>query len=103
MKWFTDAKQTARWSELTYYMPVRKSAFQEEAIKNRIESNPEIASVYEQLEYATFEPQISEWFETRKYLEEHVIEKVVRGTLTPQKALDNAVKLIEEKIAKTAE
>ncbi|RLC49406.1 MAG: ABC transporter substrate-binding protein [Candidatus Cloacimonadota bacterium] len=103
VKWFTDAKQTARWSELTYYMPVRKSAFQEEAIKNRIESNPEIASVYEQLEYATFEPQISEWFETRKYLEEHVIEKVVRGTLTPQKALDNAVKLIEEKIAKTAE
>jgi ABC-type glycerol-3-phosphate transport system substrate-binding protein len=103
VKWFTDTAQTARWSELTYYMPVRKSAFQEYAIKHRLEMNPEIASVYEQLEYATFEPQISEWFETRKYLEEHVIERVVRGTLTPQKALDNAVKLIKEKIAKTAE
>ena len=103
VKWFTEAKQTARWSELTYYMPVRKSAFQEESLKNRIEGNPEIASVYEQLEYATFEPQISEWFETRKYLEEHVIEKVVRGTLEPQEALDNAVKLIKEKIAKAAE
>ena len=102
VKWFTEAKQTARWSELTYYMPVRKSAFQEESIKNRLESNPEIASVYEQLDYSTFEPQISEWFETRKYLEEQVIEKVVLGTLKPQKALDNAVKLIKAKIAKSA-
>lgn len=103
VKWFTEAAQTARWSELTYYMPVRKSAFQEEAIKRRLQSNPEIASVYEQLENATFEPQISEWFETRKYLEEQVIEKVLRGTLTPQKALDNAAKLIKEKIAKSQE
>jgi multiple sugar transport system substrate-binding protein len=103
VKWFTEPKQTARWSELTYYMPVRKSAFQEEAIKRRVESNPEIASVYEQLEYATFEPQISEWFETRKYLEEQVIEKVLRGTLTPRKALDNAANLIKEKIAKSQE
>ncbi|MDO9578583.1 MAG: ABC transporter substrate-binding protein [Candidatus Cloacimonadales bacterium] len=103
VKWFTEAKQTARWSELTYYMPVRKSAFQEESIKNRLESNPEIASVYEQLDYSTFEPQISEWFETRKYLEEQVIEKVVLGTLKPQKALNNAAKLINEKIAKSEE
>jgi multiple sugar transport system substrate-binding protein len=101
VKWFTEAKQTARWSELTYYMPVRKSAFREEALKKRMESNPEIASVYEQLEYATFEPQISEWFETRKYLEEQVIEKVLRGTISPQNALNNAARLIEEKIAKS--
>lgn len=103
VKWFTDTEQTARWSELTYYMPVRKSAMEIEALKNRIASNPEIASVYDQLNYATFEPQISEWFETRKYLEEHVIEKVVRGMLTPEKALENAAEMIEKKIAKREE
>jgi len=100
VKWFTDTEQTARWSELTYYMPVRKSAMQVEALQKRIASNPEIASVYEQLDHATFEPQISEWFETRKYLEEHVIEKVVRGILTPEEALNNAAEMIEKKIAK---
>ncbi|MBC8385735.1 MAG: ABC transporter substrate-binding protein [Candidatus Cloacimonetes bacterium] len=98
IKWFTDTKQTAKWSELTYYMPVRKSAFEVEALKNRLASNPEIAAVYDQLNYATFEPQMSEWFETRKYLEEHVIEKVVRGILSPQKALKNAAAMIEKKI-----
>ncbi|MBT4331915.1 MAG: ABC transporter substrate-binding protein [Candidatus Cloacimonetes bacterium] len=103
VKWFTDTKQTARWSELTYYMPVRKSAMEVEALKNRIAGNPEIASVYDQLNYATFEPQISEWFETRKYLEEHVIEKVVREMLTAEEALENAAKMIEKKIAKREE
>jgi len=99
VKWFTDTAQTARWSELTYYMPVRKSAFQEDVLKERLKSNPEIASVYDQLNYATFEPQISEWFETRKYIEEHVIEKVIRGILTPKEALDNAAEMISKKIA----
>ncbi len=98
IKWFTDTKQTAKWSELTYYMPVRKSAFEVAELKSRLASNPEIAAVYDQLNYASFEPQMSEWFETRKYLEEHVIEKVVRGILSPQKALNNAAEMIEKKI-----
>ena len=100
VKWFSEAKQTAKWSELTYYMPVRKSAFNEPGLKERIASNPEIASVYEQLNYSTFEPQISEWYQTRKYLEEHVIEKVIRGILTPKEALDNAVKMIDDLLKK---
>lgn len=98
IKWFTDTAQTAKWSELTYYMPVRKSAFNEPGLKKRLDLNPEIADVYDQLNYATFEPQISEWFETRKYLEEHVIEKVIRGTLGAQEALDNAAVKIEKMI-----
>lgn len=100
VKWFTDTEQTARWSELTYYMPIRKSAMKVEALQKRIAGNPEIASVYDQLNYATYEPQISEWFETRKYLEEHVIEKVVREILKPEEALNNAAEMIEKKIAK---
>ncbi len=98
IKWFTATKQTAAWSEMTYYMPVRKSAFNDPAIKKRLEENPETASVYEQLKYATWEPQISEWFQTRKYLEDHVIEKVIRGVADPKKALDDAAKFLEKKI-----
>ena len=98
MKWFTNTKQTAKWSEMTYYMPVRKSAFNEPEIKNRLASNPETASVYDQLNYAVWEPQISEWFETRKYLEDHVIEKVIRGGGNPKKALDNAAEMLRKKL-----
>jgi multiple sugar transport system substrate-binding protein len=98
VKWFTDTKQTAQWSYETYYMPVRRSSLEEPLLRKRLLSNPEIASVYKQLEYATFDPQISEWFETRKYLEEQVIEKVLRGTVEPKEALDRAAAMIEKKI-----
>ena len=77
-------------------MPVRRSAFQEPGLRKRLLSNPEIKSVYDQLEQAAFEPQIPEWFETRKYLEDQVIEKVVRGALPAKEALDRAADKIEE-------
>lgn len=100
IKWFTAPKQTAKWSALTYYMPVRKSAFDQEVMKERMISNPEIASVYDQLNYSSFEPQISEWFETRKYLEDHVIEKVIRGVSPAKEALDEAAEKISLLIQK---
>ncbi len=99
VKWFTSAPVTAKWSEYTYYMPVRRSAFQQENLKKRLLSNPEIKSVYDQLEYSDFEPQISEWFETRKYLEDQVIEKVMRGTSKPKAALDKAAQKLKDMLA----
>lgn len=92
VRWFTDTEQTARWSERTYYMPVRRSAILEPGLKRRMESNPAIKEVYEQLEYATFEPTIDEWYRVRKYLEEQVIERVLRREETPREALDKAAR-----------
>ena len=46
IKWFTDTKQTARFSEMTYYMPVRKSAMQENNIKTMLNENKGLADVY---------------------------------------------------------
>ncbi|MEA1973673.1 MAG: extracellular solute-binding protein, partial [Candidatus Cloacimonadota bacterium] len=96
VKWFTEAKQTAKWSSLTYYMPVRKSAFEEPILKKRLESNPEIKAVYNQLNYATFEPQLKVWYKARKYLEEHVLEKVLRQDITPKEALQVAKQKVKE-------
>ncbi len=90
IKWFTDTKQTAKFSEMTSYMPVRKSAMNETNIKNMLQEHPELVGVYAQLEHAKFEPQIPEWFELRKYFEEQVLEKVFRKTMTSKQALKNA-------------
>ena len=96
VKWFTEAPQTAKWSYDTYYMPVRKSAFDEPVLKERLDTYPEIAAVYDQLNYSTFEPPIAEWFAARKYLEENVIEKVLREVLSPRDALDKAAEKIAQ-------
>ncbi len=96
VKWFTDTKQTARWSYLTSYMPVRRSAFEEPQLSNRLRLNPEMADVYDQLSHATFEPPIQEWFEIRRYLEEQVLERVLRQRIGAQEALDNAARRLNQ-------
>jgi multiple sugar transport system substrate-binding protein len=100
IKWFTDTEQTARWSHKTYYMPVRKSAFEVPVLSKRLELNPEMADVYDQLNYATFEPPIPEWFEIRRYLEERVLERVLRGRIGTREALKEAADRLTEMIEK---
>ncbi|MBW6516251.1 MAG: ABC transporter substrate-binding protein [Candidatus Cloacimonetes bacterium] len=105
IKWFTDTEQTARWSYMTYYMPVRKSAFEVSILQNRLYSNPEMAEVYDQLAYATFEPPIAEWFEIRRHLEEQVLERVLRQRIGAREALQSAAdrltQMIERKEVKS--
>lgn len=87
IKWFTDTEQTARWSAETCYMPVRKSAMQSPVLQNYLKEYPQFQGIYDQLETAIFEPQISAWFKARMELKNY-LEKAMRGISTPQEALD---------------
>jgi len=98
IKWFTSPERTAQWSDLTYYMPVRRSAVNMSRLQEKFKTYPGLKNVYEQLEYAVVPPQLSAWFETRKYIQEHVLEKVFRDRLTPQQALDKAAEHLKERL-----
>ncbi len=87
IKWFTDTEQTARWSAETCYMPVRKSAMQSPVLQNFLKEYPQFQGIYDQLETAIFEPQISAWFKARMELKNY-LEKAMRGISTPKEALD---------------
>ncbi|MCL2063489.1 MAG: ABC transporter substrate-binding protein [Candidatus Cloacimonetes bacterium] len=90
IKWFTEPKQTAKFSSLTYYMPIRRSAFEQPYIQAMLKHHPGMIEVYKQLEYAEFEPQIPEWFEFRRNFEEIVLERVFNRTISPEEALRQA-------------
>jgi ABC-type glycerol-3-phosphate transport system substrate-binding protein len=90
IQWFTEPEQTAKFSALTYYMPVRRSAFEQPYIQEMLKMHPGMAEVYQQLESATFEPQIPEWFEFRRHFEEFVLERVFLRTIAPAEALRQA-------------
>ncbi len=100
VKWFTDTEQTAKWSTLTNYMPLRKSAMTTKTMKDLMASNPQYVGVYAQLDNALSEPQSAAWFDTRKDLEENVLEKVIRQTISPKKALDGAAARFNENMKK---
>jgi multiple sugar transport system substrate-binding protein len=98
IKWFTDTEQTAKWSALTNYMPIRRSAMQTTVMKDMLTTQPQYQAVYAQLETAATEPQIPQWFEARPELEK-TIETALLKKKTPQKALDDFAKLLTDAIA----
>lgn len=76
IKWFTAAKQTAQWSDETYYMPLRKSALDVALLKDKLKTNRQLLEVYDQLNHAQSEPSLSEWRLTRKNIERFVLEPI---------------------------
>lgn len=97
IKWFTDTEQTAKWSALTNYMPIRKSAMQTQIMKDLLASHDQYKNVYAQLDNAITEPQIPEWFEMRPELEK-TIETALLKRNTPQQALDAFAKKLSDAI-----
>jgi len=98
IKWFSEPKQAAKFSALTFYMPIRRSAFYETEMQAMIKEHPGLIEVFKQLEFAEFEPQIPEWFEFRKNFEEIVLERVFLGTISPEEALKQAEKMLNTEL-----
>jgi multiple sugar transport system substrate-binding protein len=90
IKWFTDTEQTARWAAGTFYVPVRRSAFETEILREQFETYPGLRDAFGQLEYASFEPKVAGWYAGRRYLGERAIEAVLRGDAEIGEALDQA-------------
>lgn len=102
IKWFTSTEQTARWSALTNYMPVRKSAMQTKTMQDLLAAHPQYKDVYAQLDHAVTEPQIPEWFTMRPELEK-TIEMALLGKKTPKQAIDDFAKMLSDAIAANKE
>ncbi len=100
IKWFTNPEQTAKWSLMTFYMPVRKSVLQNKKVQERFDQYPGLEGIYHQLDYAKVEPQIELWFDIRKLLEERVIEKVLRNQLAAKEALDDVANQMRKGLQK---
>lgn len=98
IKWFTDTDQTARWGIETTYMPVRKSAYRTEKVKEAIRKDPNMKVALTMLENIDFEPQVAPWFECRAILGK-ATEALVLSDKTPKQILDDAVAEMNEVLA----
>jgi ABC-type glycerol-3-phosphate transport system substrate-binding protein len=98
VKWFTETEQTAKWSVLTGYFPMRKSAANSEAVKKQMESLPVYKKSFDFLPYAKSEPNVSAWEAIRAAMAD-AITAVATGKMTPQAALEEANKKANEALA----
>jgi multiple sugar transport system substrate-binding protein len=90
VRWFTDTAQTARWAAETGYLPVRRSAMDHPALRERLDAHPGLREAYAQVDRATAQPKAKGWFAGRTILEREAIEPVLRGTMRPAEALRQA-------------
>lgn len=95
IKWFTDTEQTARWGIATTYMPVRKSAYDTQLVKDAIKKDPNMKIALTMLENIDFEPQVAAWFECRAILGK-ATEALVLSSKSPKQILDEAVAEMNE-------
>jgi multiple sugar transport system substrate-binding protein len=89
LKWFTETDQTAKWSAMTGYFPMRKSALNTEVVKAQLEKLPQYQKAFDFLQYAKSEPNIATWEAVRSIIQD-AETAVIAGTMTPQQALDDA-------------
>ena len=91
LKWFTDTKQTAKWSILSSYMPVRKSAANDSALQESWKSkDPQGKQAYDLVATSAPEPNIRGTQDIRSVIED-MLTKVISGKATPDDALKDAV------------
>lgn len=78
IRWFTTPENTAYWSVMTTYMPVRKSALSTSVMEEHLRRNAMNDAAIKQLEYTCFEPPLSAWFQCRDLLQRALEDAVIQ-------------------------
>ena len=97
MKWFNEPEQQARWFAGTGYLPARRSSADHPAVRARFDECPGLRLALGQLDHATFEPQLTAWYDGREFLAE-AVEIALYGRMSPEEALERAAELSNEAI-----
>jgi ABC-type glycerol-3-phosphate transport system substrate-binding protein len=90
IKWISEQGQTADWATKSYYMPVRKSAANDEALKSYWTSkDPQGKQAFDVIGGSIPEPNIRGQQEIRDVITEMYV-KVTTGKATPEAAIKDA-------------
>jgi multiple sugar transport system substrate-binding protein len=89
IKWLTQTKQTAYWTTQTNYLPVRKSALDDPALKEYVAQTPRFNVALGLIPTAAAGPSVAGWADARTAL---LDAQTAAVTLTkdPKQALDEA-------------
>src|SRR5579859_5283022 len=97
--WLTQTKQSAYWTVQTSYLPVRKSALNEQILKDFIAQTPRLKVALDLI--PTGEPGISVagWADARTYLQD-AVTAADSLTAEPKQALDDAAAKADQALAR---
>jgi multiple sugar transport system substrate-binding protein len=100
IKWLTDTKQSAYWSVQTTYLPVRKSALNEQSMKDFIAAKPRFKVALDLIPTGVAGISVAGWADARTFLQDAVTSADTL-TVDPKKALDDAATKTNEALARS--
>ena len=90
VKWFSEKDQTADWATKSFYMPVRKTAADNEALKTFWTSkDPQGKQAFDVVAASIPEPNVRGQQEIRDVILDMIV-KVTTGKATPEAAIKDA-------------
>lgn len=96
MKFITEPKQTAYWSEQTGYMPVRQSAVK--LMKGYYAAHPQFRASVDELKYALNEPALVGWAKARDDIGTYM-QAALTGSKSPVEAVKEAANQVDSDLA----
>jgi len=94
IKYFTNAANTAQWSQQTGYMPVRQSAFKTMQ-STFYPQNPNLKVAVDQLPHAIFAPQVAVWDQAQNTILTE-LGNIVDGKKSAKQGLDDAARKVDD-------
>lgn len=99
IKWVTETRQSAYWSVQTGYLPVRKSALDEQSMKGYIAGTPRLKVALDLIPTGASGISAAGWADARAALQD-AITSAVALTIDPKQALDEAAQKADEALAR---
>jgi multiple sugar transport system substrate-binding protein len=94
IKYFTNAQNTAQWSQKTGYMPVRQSAFKD-LQTSFYPQNPNLKVAVDQLPHAIFAPAVPVWDQAQNTILTE-LGNIVDGKESAKDGLSTAAKKVDD-------
>jgi len=99
IKWLTETRQSAYWSVQTAYLPVRKSALNEQNMKDFIAATPRFKVALDLIPTGVAGISVAGWAEARTLLQD-AVTAADSLTADPKQALDDAATKSNEALAR---
>jgi ABC-type glycerol-3-phosphate transport system substrate-binding protein len=99
IKWLTETKQSAYWSVQTAYLPVRKSALNEQIMKDYIAKTPRLKVALDMIPTGAPGISVAGWADARTVLQD-AITSADALTIEPKAALDDAARKTDDALAR---
>jgi len=97
IKYFTNAQNTAQWSQQTGYMPVRQSAFRSMQT-TFYPRNPNLKVAVDQMPHAIFAPSVPVWDQAQSDILTE-LGNIVDGRKPARQGLDDAARQVDDRLA----